>query len=149
MDDSYISPTLAAYRDSHPEVEALTDLAEAIPVIGTIGIASIERLFCRLAHQAAAGADISPHRCPHYMPDADSGISGAIQGMIGSCALTAGRSTCLLIDRADPLWDLLQTADINYSLAPLPSAPSPPTEAGRYRALILSTRTKACHAYSC
>jgi hypothetical protein len=110
------SPTLAAYRDSHPEVGALTDLAGEIPVIGTIGNASIERAFCKLVHQAAAGAIVSPYGCTHYMPDADSGISGrtcwssAIQGSIGSCGLTAGRSACLLVDRADPLWDLVQEA---------------------------------------
>jgi len=106
------SPTLAAYRDSHPEVGALTDLAGEIPVVGTIGNASIERAFCKLVHQAAAGAIVSPYGCTHYMPDADHGISGRMypSSMIGSCALTAGRSTCLLVDRDDPVWDLVQEA---------------------------------------
>lgn len=85
-----VLPTLKAYTSTHLVPPQL----ERVPVVAGIGGGDTERLFCKVAHDAARGQEFSTCNCPNWQR--------------GMCGLTGQRSRCLLNAPDDPLWAIIR-----------------------------------------
>lgn len=77
--------------------------ARPIPILGTIGVAGVERAFCHWAHQlilAQRRGDPGPLRPSRFCVNCHG----------GDCGLVQDREPCIFFHPADPCWSIIRAS---------------------------------------